>query len=429
MSKRRQPQRLPPPIMHGAEAIDSEVVLTEFSGELGLLLWKSVRAVRLWAATPPKDRGRLFEATAHERRAERLADAGLPAEVRAPLERAATVLQRRPRAATVARACRDIGEWASARGELGTAIEFMQAAGMVLPENAELAHEVAKLARTRADYGRAETWYRQAISRARRAADWHEFARSYIGLGKVLVLRGSFPQARRSLTRGLRAAKRFSIRPLAAAAYHELMVLSIQSERSMDATRYAKCAVDAYGAGHQRLPALAFDYGAFLLNSGYPKQALTIFKGVPADFGRSADRLLREAAIVQAAGSAGDHETYASAWAESERLLREPSTARATASALLAMAHGADAVSDFVRAERTASEALKLSADRGESLLELAALSLMDAITSHAAAAEQMAAEPPVPSESVIEFVGELEQALGRQSRYDHPAAQSITVG
>ena len=35
---------------------------------------------------------------------------------------------------------------------------------------------------------------------------------------------------------------------------------------------------------------------------------------------------------------------------------------------------------------------------------------------------------PPVPASSVVELVGALERALGRQDRYGNPAARSVTV-
>src|SRR5690606_33463591 len=114
------------------------------------------------------------------------------------------------------------------------------------PADAEIAHEVARLARTATEYTRAETWYRQAVSRARRRKTWYEFSRGYSGLGTIFMLRGNYPNARKSLVRGLRAARRFSIRPLAAAAYHELMVLSINSDRPEEVTRFAASAVKAY---------------------------------------------------------------------------------------------------------------------------------------------------------------------------------------
>src|SRR5690606_24299526 len=125
----------------------------------------------------------------------------------------------------------------------GTALEFAQAAAVAVPAEADAAQEAARLARTRTEYHRAETWYRQAVSRARRSRDWAGFARGYIGLGIVHRQRGGYPQAGKSLIRGLRAARRFSIRPLEAAAAHELTVLGIHTLRARDVARFARMSI------------------------------------------------------------------------------------------------------------------------------------------------------------------------------------------
>src|SRR5690606_30773832 len=106
MSNRRQPQRLPPPIMHGAEAIESDVILHEYPDELGLLLWKSVRSIRLWAEVLDGERSATFSSTAHGDRLAALDSEAVPEVLRTSLAKVAAVLQPRARSATVASACR-----------------------------------------------------------------------------------------------------------------------------------------------------------------------------------------------------------------------------------------------------------------------------------------------------------------------------------
>lgn len=320
VSRRRQPQRLPPPLMHGPEPIEGTAILADFPDDLGLLLWKTVRAVRLWTGLPAAERAHAFQDDAHAARGAWIAEA--PEELRGALERVGAVLQPRARSAGVARACREIGEWAVARGNLPTAIEFMQAAAVTLPADGEVAHEVARLARLAGDYTRAETWYRQAVSRARRAAAWYEFTRAYIGLGAVFTLRGNYPAARKSLIRGLRAARRFSIRPLAAIAYHELMLLAIVTGRTDDITRLARSALQAYGRGNERAAALALDLGRYLLEEGRHSEALRLLRAPPADAGSTEERFSRAAATALAAARAGDPEALETAFETAEALLR-----------------------------------------------------------------------------------------------------------
>ena len=409
MSKRRQPQRLPPPLMHGAEAIDSEVILREFPNDLGLLLWKTVRSVRVWSELADGDRGKAFGASAQTFRSAMMSGSEVPEEIAGHLTKAATVLMPRARAASVAGACRAISDWCVEQGQIGTAVEFMQAAAVLVPLDAELAHDVAKLARTRTDYSRAETWYRQAISRARRGAVWSDFSRSYIGMGIVFRLRGSYPQARSSLIRGLRAAKRFSIRPLVAAAYHELAVLAIHAEKSSDVIRYASLAVNSYAPGSPRLSALANDFAAFLMTEGRFKEALRTFVALP-NVGGSAERLSRVSAIVQTAGAVRDAQTYATAWEEAELLLEEAEASSVAIDALLAMARGAASMGEHQTALRKASLAKQTATARGEFAGENEAEVLLASLNSPVT--EEVEVTSTWQTDAVNEVVERFETAL-----------------
>lgn len=412
MSKRKQPQRLPPPITHGSEAIDSEVILREFPGDLGLLFWKTVRAVRLWAEVADGERGQAFAEGAQARRLERLAESEVPPELRAPLTRAAAVLQPRARAATVAAACRDLSEWAAARGSLGTALEFMQAAALLLPRNAELAREAARLAKRNTEYTRAETWYRQAISRARNGRSWYDFSRAYIGLGTVFMHRGNFPQAKKSLIRGLRAARRFSIRSLVAAAYHELAVVAIRTDRLDEATRYARAALQTYRPGHRRLPALAHDYGVYLMKAGFFDAALRTFLACPPDYGSPHDQLARAAAIARAAGSVGDSQSFEEAHRNALTLLEDP-TAQATATtALLSIARGAASLGELEVASRYGTSAQNSATARGEFALQHEAEAFIQSLGTLEATPSRNGQPPQPLPENVAGAVAEFELAL-----------------
>lgn len=415
MSKRKQPQRLPPPITHGAAPIDAGVILTEFPGELAVVLWKTVRSVRMWSDLPESHRPKAFGAGTREKRLEAIEGVDVAVEVRAALARASSVLQPRARTAAVATACSELSEWSAAAGQCGTAIEFMQAAALAVPEDAALAHRVGRLARTAGEYHRAETWYRQAISRARRSRSWDEFARSYIGLGTVFTLRGSYPQASKSLIRGLRAARRFSIRPLVAAAAHELVVVGIRTNRTSEISRFGRIAVSAYGVQHPRLPALSHDLGIYLLNAGYFDAAFRIIQATPADFGAPVDQLVRWSALVRVAGALGKKEMYAEALARSETLLNDATTRPAATEARLAMAVGADLMGDRERALEEAGVVRDLAAQQGEAQLGFAAESLIESIRNgeiaHARAGGHSAAtNTPRPLAGLVK---ELESAMG----------------
>ncbi len=341
VSKRRQPQRLPPPLMHGADALEGTAILGDFPDDAGLLFWKTVRTVRLWAELPAAERAHAFQEESHSRRKVWIGDA--PAEVRDALAMAAAVLQPRARSTKVARGCREMANWAVSQRALATAIEFMQAAAVATPGDAEAAHEVARLARAAGDHTRAETWYRQAISRARRGATWYEFARSYIGLGSTYTARDNFPAARKSLIRGLRAARRFSMRGLAATAYHELMLLAIHSGRAEDVARMGRSALQAYGRTNQRAATLASDYASYLLDAGHADEALRILLAVPPGLGTPAERLARAAATAEAATLLGRSELYDRALKAAEELLAGSEAVPHPPAALQRMVRAAEA--------------------------------------------------------------------------------------
>jgi tetratricopeptide (TPR) repeat protein len=412
MSKRKQPQRLPPPIMHGGEAIDSDVILSESSGDLGVLLWKTVRSVRLWGELPEGDRSQAFVEAAHAARTKRIETAGIPYEIRPALLKAAAVLQPRARAAAVGAACRELSDWANERGWAGTAIEFMQAAAVVLPANAEVAREVGRLAKRNAEFTRAETWYRQAISRARKGRLWYDFSRAYIGMGTVFMHRGNFPQAKKSMIRGLRAAKRFSIRSLAAASYHELAVIAIRTDRFDEATRYARSALQTYRARHPRLPALAHDYGVYLMKAGYFDAALRMFVASPAEFGNPLDQLARSAAIARAAGALGDDDAFETARASADQLLGDGGTRQGASAALLSLARGAASLGQVELASGYGSAAQMAAAERNEFAILHETEAFLDSLRS-VGVREAAKEEPLQPTpESVDGAVSEFEAAL-----------------
>lgn len=399
--------------MHGSDAIDSADVLRESEGALGVLLWKTVRSVRLWAELPARDRAGAYEGEVAQRREELIESVGVPERLAEPLGRASTVLRGRARPSTVCKGCREIAAWAVEEGKLGTAVEFLQAAAVAAPADGTVAHEVARVARMRGEYSRAETWYREAISRARRSREWYEFSRSYIGLGIVYSLRGAYPQATKSLIRGLRAARRFSIRPLIAAAAHELVVVGIRTDRAPEVARYARVAVEAYGPGHERLPALAHDVAIFLLNSGYLTAAKRILTTTRAEYTRPIDRLGHWAALVRLGGALGDEALYREALARTEALLGEPCTGECTVPALLSIARGADSIGETDRALSAAERAAEIAKERGEARLQFTVEAELESLRNRSGtAAAARRHRTPRPLESLIT---ELEGALGAE--------------
>jgi hypothetical protein len=64
---------IPPAILREPEeTLEGSLILVEFEGDLGLLLWNSLRDVTLWAAVPPERREGLFKPEAAQKRLELL---------------------------------------------------------------------------------------------------------------------------------------------------------------------------------------------------------------------------------------------------------------------------------------------------------------------------------------------------------------------
>jgi tetratricopeptide (TPR) repeat protein len=407
--------RTPPAITHGPEAFEALGILEEIKGPLGLLLWQSVRDVALWAELEPEQRAGLFAPGA---------DAHLHAMIRSTdvevqLETPLMSIMRMTGAPGEARpeglqlACQHIAHWADHQGHGATAIAFAQAAALTVPWEASAAYAVGKLARRRAEYSRAETWFRRAIALARQSGDWTSYALAFSGLGNLYMQRGNFPAARRFHVRSLRAARRHSLRPIQGSALHDLFVIAAHAERVDDAERYARGAFESYGLDHPRLAALANDLAYFWMERGHFAPALTVFQALLPHMTRHEDRLVGLANIVRAAAGAGERRLFEQTWDEVWDGLARNEGAENSAQVLLELAHGAMQLGEVERAERAAERAVRIARERGEAKILLSAESVLDSARRGRAMRARTAAAPPPPvDEEQGAFAMELARSL-----------------
>jgi tetratricopeptide (TPR) repeat protein len=390
--------RTPPAITHGNEAFEGLAVLDEVRGPLGFLLWQASRDVNLWAAVAPEEREGLFVAGADQSLQSLIRTAGVEVQLESPLmtivRMAGSPEVARPEAVELA--CQHIALWADHHGYLATAICFGQAAALAVPMDAGAAYAVGRMARRRAEYSRAETWFRRAVALARQTGDWQSYALAFSGLGNLYMLRGNFPAARRFHVRALRAARRHSLRSIQGSALHDLFVLAAGSNHRDEAERYARGAFESYGPEHQRLPALANDIAYFWMERGHFAPALTVFEALLPHMARQEDRLVSLANIVRAAAGAGERRLFEQTWDEVwDGLSRDGGTENA-AQVLLELAHGAAQLGEVERAERAAERAVKTARERGEAKTQLTAESVLDSVR-RGRAARARAAEAPRP--------------------------------
>jgi tetratricopeptide (TPR) repeat protein len=400
--------RTPPAILHGGEAFEGAAVLNEMDGPLGVLLFQLARDVYVWAATPPEHRQGLFEPRADDTLAAllRAADADLQ------LETALLALVRMtgaPEGNTpeqVAQACQHVALWADQNGHLETAIAFSQGAAVVMPHEAALSFAVGRLARRRAEYPRAETWYRRAIALARQSGDWSTYSTSFLGLGTLYMQRGKLAASRRFLLRALRTARRHSLRGLQGSALHDLAIVAADMGQAREAERLGRQAFEMYGPEHPRLVFLAADVAYFWIERGRFRPALTVLQALVHHMQRREDRVMAQANLVRAAAGAGERRTFEQTWEDVwDRMSRTQSLENA-ATVMLELARGAAMLGEHERAEAAAERAVQVARERGEARVLLTAESVLDqvrrtrGVKARAAAAEPGEPEAAEPAET-----------------------------
>jgi tetratricopeptide (TPR) repeat protein len=321
-AKRRT--RVPPALTRGAEAMPALGIVEEVAGELGVVLWRCARDVVLWASTPPARRSGLFTGTAAERRTRQLEALSVDPELAAPLAVMARLLES-PAAIPerlLVNACRRLALWAEQQGHLATAVEFMQAGALVAPESAALAYAVGRLARRRAEYDRAESWYARAIVQARRGGKHGVYARAYSGIGNLYYQRGNFPAAKRAYLRCLKASDRFGLDELRGSAYHDLFGVELETGAGPDTEVFAELALSAYGANSRAVARLAFDVAYHWILRGRFSEALRVAQALAPHFHEAAERALVLSMIGRSAGGAGEAATFRDAAGRLDGLLR-----------------------------------------------------------------------------------------------------------
>lgn len=397
--------RVPPPLTRGGELLEGADILREMTGEAAVLVWKSLRSVTLWASATPRDHSDLFADGAEQRRVAEIMVTQLDAELVGALRTFAEVLGNPAgiRREKVALACRQVAQWAQLHDLSATTLAFTQAAALVCPADAELAHEVGRLARAGGEHARAESWHRRAIMLGRQTGAWEPYARSYVSLGNLASHRGNFPLARRCQIKAYRAARRHALGEVMAMALHDIFLISVDTGESAAAQRYAHQAFRAYGPTHRRIPYLAHDLAVLWIREGQFGQALPVLRALLPHFRTEDEQLLALANITRAAGGHRDEETFEQAWTDAENLAVLPQSASRAAQALLNMARGATGLAQWDRAETAARSALERAARRGESQIVFEAESVLLSVQSHRAVAATTEVETLSEDAGIVE--------------------------
>jgi tetratricopeptide (TPR) repeat protein len=379
-------------------------ILREVSGETGVLLWQAYRNVMFWATAEPSDRGTLFAPDAGQKRLDELFAADVPAEILDALVAVGRLLGA-PESTPgddVAEACRSVANWATGRGYDAAALAFTQAAALAAPRNAAFALAVGRMARTRGELPRAETWFRHAIMVARQVADWDTYGRAYLALGNMARQRGNFPLAARMHIKALRSGKRKGLAEIVGLGSHEMFVVATEMGRNEQAEHFAKQAFRAYGNEHRLLPVLAHDIAYYWMNQGFFARSLPVFVALQPLLREMPNQLLVRAHILRAAGGAGDRDAFRKTWNEAMKLTREPEVIPVLADALLEMARGASSMGEWDRAEQVAERAVQVATERHEPTVLVRAEGILESIRHGRSVERAVAARSGRPEQADV---------------------------
>jgi tetratricopeptide (TPR) repeat protein len=375
-----------PPLLSESEPFEGAALLREHPGALGAVLWKSLRDVSAWTDAGGGRAG-LFNPAAGAARPDEIAGSSAEPELWGPLLVVARLLQRPDDVdyARLVNACRAVARWGERRGFTAVQLAFTQAAARLAPDHPRLAYAVGRLSRDQCEYARAETWLRASI-RLARGRDWHTYALAYLSLGTLYQQLGNLPAARTLTLRGLRTTVRRRLRRLEGTAYHNLVVLTTESGDYPQAQRYAGLALQRYGAGHPRLPQLAYDLGIVWFLCGYFERALPVLEAVLPHFS-GAYRALALASTARAAAGVGDHDRFDRYWTEAASALEANGEHSFAPEGWLALARGAVSARDGARAQRAAGRAREIANERRLSQLLLEVDAVLEAARVTAPAA------------------------------------------
>lgn len=307
-----RPSFLAAPPLTESDGAEGGAILFEFTTSVGVLLWEAYRDAMAWIRTPGERRPGLFaEGTWQRRRIEIVREVG-PERVREALLSLAAVMEaeREGDPEEVLHACRTLAAWADGCGNPATRFAFTQVAALAGPTDARLALEAGKQARDLAEYASAETWLRKAVRVARGTKDWDTYLWSYAALAILYARLGNYPASRTVAERVLKTARHYRVRGMQGWAFHHFFILAADADPSREVYEHARAALQAYGASHPRLTALAHDVARYWVEHRQFARALAVFEAALSRITGPEEQAIVAANIARAAAGAGDRDRY-----------------------------------------------------------------------------------------------------------------------
>jgi len=344
----------------------AELILAEVGDADGAFsLWRILTDLQTWSNAPEELRTGVFHAGAS-------AALELPAGIAAAGPPFARIWSPRdqPAFSELTRACAVVWEWAERQGHTEVALQFAEAAARLDPHSAARASTAGRLCRRKSERIRGTMWFRRAVRLARLSREKKaeiEFAIAHLGWGNLESDLGRFQAAEYHATKGFKAALRAGRRSLAASAYHDLMTISIHTERFERAEAFARDAVAFYRSDHPRLPALAHDVAFLWSRLGYFSSATPLYEMTLPFVALTAERVVVLANLARAAGACRDRLRYERAFQSIDQLAA--TGGQIPASAFYHVAEGCRSFEEWARAGRYCTRALEAARSRGNALI------------------------------------------------------------
>lgn len=345
------------------ETLDGIPILHELGGELGLLLWRTVRSITLWASTPEEERHALFRGS--EVLGLDATDSSVPEELRLLLTSVSSRLgapRRRVDPELLTLDCLHVSAWARRYKAPRTALEFAQAGALTSPDFPEAALQTAACALDVGESERAETWLRRTIAVARRGGDWVAYSSAYILLGNIYREKKRLVSAERYLTLGFRAARRAGV-PLARRdGAHGLFRIALVRGDMPTAVHMADIAQRRCVRQHPDATKLLLELARFWLDQGQPRRAGEALRRLPRPPRHPEDALDAAALTARALAEMGRRHSSRRAAERVWSLVRESSVSEdAVFAAVIDLARGAAERGDRAGLDRAARMALRLA--------------------------------------------------------------------
>lgn len=333
-------------------------VLEELPDEaLAFEVWRAIARVRFWAEAETNREGLFCVRPEHPDSVTRKNAARAQApEIAEALDVLDGVLTHVSAPDALTHACRKVSEWAEQHGYLETAMQAIEGAAAVSPEDPALANAAGRVCRRAGEGGRAEVWYARAVGLARESQNPREYVSGHLGCAAVLRDAGQHSRALKWIRRAADTARRTGLRGKAAEAYHDALGVAVLDQHINRALIYARRALAAYPLHHKRFPAFAYDLSFLLVNRGLYPTALSLLASVVAKIERPAEQMVVWGTLARAAGGAGQRPRFRDA---TDRVLEmAPRYSYLGSGALYSAAEGARLLGDWTLAGELVDRAL-----------------------------------------------------------------------